>query len=96
MNNNVFFQQIKEKFSEEFVFFFCRELQIVLPSVLIALTMKQIKDLARSTYPDLVKSSIKYYTDNHELKSSVILLIQLLKKKYINSERKKRKSISFN
>ena len=93
MNSNDFFAYIRDKIDEEFAFFFCKELRIVSPSVLIALSTKQMEEITRSVYPDIVKSSSVFYNSNHELKSTVMVLIELLKTEFIQIQRKKRKRI---
>jgi hypothetical protein len=46
MNINEFFQYIKERFDECFAVFLCKDLQIISPSILVALTA-QVKNVRR-------------------------------------------------
>ncbi|CAF1329494.1 unnamed protein product [Rotaria sordida] len=45
------------KFNETFAIFICKELQIITPSVLVVLTIKELNDLTCAVYPDLKSAS---------------------------------------
>ncbi|CAF4098117.1 unnamed protein product [Rotaria sordida] len=77
MNGDEFFDYLKKRFNETFAIFICKELQIITPSVLVVLTIKELNDLTCAVYPDLKSASKEYYISdhtatngNHELKQS--------------------------
>ena len=96
MNSSDFFEYIKQKYDEDLAVFICKDLKIICPTLLVALNGKQLDELMRNVYPDLEKPSLDYYTSNQEIKPSVSVLINLIKKNFTNDGRKKRKSISLN
>ncbi|CAF1525383.1 unnamed protein product [Rotaria sordida] len=96
MNTDEFFEYLEKRYNNTFAVFICKELQIITPSILTVLTIKELNDLAHTVYPDLKSCSVEYYTGdhadkngNHQLKHSIVALIQVLKNEFSLDRRKR-------
>jgi hypothetical protein len=99
LNVDQFFNYLENRFDEKFATFICEDLQIITPCILTVWTTKELVDLTHNVYPDLNSSSVQYYIGDHadkngkhEVKHSIMTLIQLLKKELSHDQRKKRKT----
>jgi len=89
---------LKTDMMKKFANFICNDLNIITPSVLTVLTLKELNDAAKAVYPNLKSPSIEYYSCDpkdknatHELQQTIMALIKILKNELTEKNRKKRK-----
>ncbi|CAF4771480.1 unnamed protein product [Rotaria sp. Silwood1] len=99
MDAEEFYEYLKTRYTEAFAIFVVKELQIMTPSILIQMTTKQIIDLSCLVYKDLQTTSISFYTTDpskknmeHQLKQSILVLFQILKKDFTSGTTDNRQS----
>jgi len=99
MNHDEFWNYLKNRYDEKFANFICNDLNIITPSVLTVLTLKELNDAAKAVYPNLKSPSIEYYSCDpkdknatHELQQTIMALIKILKNELTEKNRKKKKT----